>query len=448
MIRWITLVALCALAGCSEEKPPDSGKADAYAVRLSVTPASGAPLQRLSLPAEALAALRSADRSDVRLFDGAGTALPLAAAGPSGARADYRPMRLEALPILGTDGAARSNAVLSIEQSGGTRVVRMIEAAKPDGGSATIGVLLDARAIADPAHSLRLEGHWPAYQPVAFAVDASDDLRNWAGLGGRTLYRKSADPSGATGTEDIALGDADLRGRWLRVSWSSPSKLLGPVSIGGATLTLARATESDRPAIATADPTRLGAYELRLGFDHAIAPSGVRIRPAGGEMLIRVGIAGRNAPDQPWTPVGAGMVRAVAAGTAPETIALQGEADDSYRIEADHRTAGFAVPPRIELLFAPMQLVALFDGKPPYTLAAGAGAAENRYLELRDLVSNDRPGAVAGLAQATVAASPASRLATVETGDRFDRRKALLWSLLLLGVAVLGLMVWRLWKAK
>ncbi|RYD89471.1 MAG: DUF3999 family protein, partial [Sphingomonadales bacterium] len=91
--------------------------------------------------------------------------------------------------------------------------------------------------------------------------------------------------------------------------------------------------------------------------------------------------------------------------------------------------------------------VVMLSGKPPYMLAAGAADAEDRYLALDDLVPGAKAGAIAALPVATVGASSAApTVALAYPDDGVDRRKLMLWGLLLLGVAVLALMVWRLWK--
>ncbi|WP_052730494.1 DUF3999 family protein [Sphingomonas sp. SRS2] len=447
MIRWTMLmIAAAALAGCSERDAHNPARPDAYAVRLPVDPAPGAPLQRLSPPAVALAALTAPDRSDIRVFDATGAALPMAATAPPGGAAILRTATLEALPILGTGGALRTNgAELVIEAFGGARVVRMTEAAQNgDAAPAVLGVLLDSRKVDDPVRSLRLDARWPAQQPVNFIVEASGDLRHWIPLGARILYRKTADATGAIGGEEIDLGEADVHRRYLRVRWTSPSKLLGAVTVSRATITTAHRIGGDRPAIAIATPRRANAHELRFGFGHGLVPAGIRIAPAGGEMIVPVRIFGRNGADQDWTPLGAGVAR----GAASKPIRLEGPAFADYRIEADRRTAGFAAPPKLDLLFEPMQLVVLFSGKPPYVLATGAGAAENRFLAIDELIPDYRPGAVAVLPAATVRVPVPEPVLALASGDedRLSQRKALLWSLLLLGVTALALMVWKLWK--
>ncbi len=445
MIRAITAAALALLAGCSGREAANPADPSAYAVRLAVTPAAGGAVQRIDLPAEALAALRSPNRADIRVFDGAGTPLAMAITGPAAGRAALDEVRLDAFPIVGPAGAlAAEGAELRVEQRDGDRVVTVVRGPTAPSKPVTLGALFDTRAIAARARSLRLDAVLPPQQPVRFTVEASADLADWTPAGGKILYRREGDRAGALGPEAIPLDDLDLKGRYLRVTWTSPQRLLAPVELRGATIGVARRLDADdRPAIATSPPRRIDAHDIRFTLPRPAILAAVAIAPAAGEMLVPVTLSGRNAPDQPWTPIGSGSLRA--GSSAP--VELSGAAFSDYRIEADRRTAGFAATPRLTLLFEPARLAVLFDGKPPYMLAAGAAGAESRYLAIGELVPGYRPGAEDALPWATVAPAAAPMLSLAQPDDSlFSPRKAVLWGLLLFGVAVLAAMVWRLWK--
>lgn len=445
MIRTMMAAALVLLTGCSGREAADPANPSAYALRLAVTPAPGGAMQRIDLPAEALAALRSPHRADIRVFDGAGTPLAMAITDPATGRGALDQVRLDAFPIVGPAGAlAAEGAELRVERRDGDRIVTVVRGPVAPARPVTLGALFDTRAIAAPARSLRIDAVLPPQQPVSFTVETSPDLANWATIGGKILYRREGDRAGALGPEAIPLDDVDLKGRYLRVTWTSPQRLLAPVELRGATVGVARGhAADDRPAIVTSPPRRIDAHDIRFSLPRPVALAAVAIAPVAGEMLVPVTLSGRNAPDQPWTSIGSGSLRA---GTAA-TVELSGAAYSDYRIEADGRTPGFAAAPRLTLRFEPARLVVLFDGKPPYTLAAGAAGAESRFLAVGELVPNYRSGAEEALPKATLAASAAPVLELAPSDDSpFSPRKAMLWGLLLLGVLVLAAMVWRLWK--
>ena len=445
MIRAALAAAALALAAC-QPGPSNRGAAPSdYEVRLAVTPAPEGGVQRLDLPAEALAALRSPDRDDIRVFDGQNAPLTMALMD-GGAAGGVEQVRLEALPILGPAGTLGGEAMeLRVQRQGGETIVTTVEAGEAPAAPVTLGYLLDTRAIAGRAINVRLDASLPAQQPVDILVEASENLTSWTPVGGRTLYRRTTDAAGALGPEAIELDDGDLNGRYLRVTWSSRQRLLAPVEIRSAEITVETPGGDRRVAIATTTPRRVGAHDIRFSLPAAARLDAVAIAPAAGEALLPVRVLGRNAVDQPWALLGTGDLRA----PTPRPVELEGGAFREYRIEVDRRTAGFAAPPRLSLLYRPASLIVLFEGAGPYTLAAGAAGAERRYLEPDKLIPGYRRGAEAGLPAATVAASPNPRVTLPAQGDgRASTRELALWGLLLLGVAVLGLMVWRLWPRR
>lgn len=445
MMRWTMIATAALLAGCSAQDQGNPADPSGYAVRLAVTPAPGGSVQRIDLPAEALAALRSPNRADIRVFDVAGTPLSMAITGPAGGRAALDTIRLAAFPIVGPAGAlAAEDAELRIEQRDGDRVVTVVQGPAGSAKAVTLGALFDTRAIAAQAHSLRLDAVLPPQQPVNFSVEISDDLADWIPVGGKILYRREAGQAGTLGPEAIPLDDITLKDRYLRVTWTSPQRLLAPVELRAALVGVSRRLDADeRPAIATSPPRRIDAHDIRFALPRPAILAGVTITPTAGEMLVPVRLFGRNAPDQSWTHIGAGSLRA--GSDAP--IDLAGAAFSDYRIEADRRTPGFTAVPKLELLFEPARLAVLFDGKPPYTLATGAAQAESRYLAIGELIPGYRLGAEDRLPVAVVGGSATPLLTLADADERlFSPRKALLWGLLLLGVAALGFMVWRLWK--
>ena len=79
--RWHAMAAGLALlltAACNRTPEADPARAEDYRLTLPVTPAPGAPVQRLVLPAAALSAIQRADMGDIRVLDGANRPLSIA----------------------------------------------------------------------------------------------------------------------------------------------------------------------------------------------------------------------------------------------------------------------------------------------------------------------------------------------------------------------------------
>jgi len=224
----------------------------AYALRLPLTLAPGASLQRLALPAQVLVNLQTPNYSDLRIFNAQGqpVAMALARAEPSLATRQQR--TLMAYPVLGPATAAGLDGLsLRIEERQGQRVVQINtgSGASTDGTNAAsvngngngngnangsnnaaspatpapaqlLGALLDARAVSEPLVALALQADLPEAQPVTFTVQASRDLSHWRPLGQTVLFRAGA---AHLGESDMALDFADIKDCYVEPQRQQPA---------------------------------------------------------------------------------------------------------------------------------------------------------------------------------------------------------------------------------
>ncbi|CAN7652596.1 DUF3999 domain-containing protein [Acidovorax sp. LjRoot194] len=468
---WLAAAALCLAAGATQAAA-DANSPAAYAIRIPVTLAADAPLQRVMLPAEVLVRLQSPGYADVRLFNGAGQPVPMALAGVAAASAPEESVVLPAYPILGGPGtpgqAGLEGLSLRIEEQQGRRVVQIDTAgtAAPGGAQSVRGALLDARSIPLPVARMALDADLPAGQPVTFTVQASRDLKNWRPLAETVLYR--ADAAGTTpspaapgrlGSEHIDLQRADLKDHYLRVTWGDAA-----VTFRGATLVTSRgAGPRERVSASMAVPP-LGnnPRELVFALPFATPVAALKITLQGSNVLVPVRVLGRNDRERPWAHLASATVYRMSTGGKEQTntpVELGGASVRDVKIEADAKSAGFAAAPDIALQFEPAQLVFLASGQGPFTLAAGlpgASAAASAFLPLASLVpgyqpqqENTLPLAMADVARADITGGkPADGplVAAATASDGLPTRSWVLWGVLLAGVGALGLMAWLLMR--
>ncbi len=464
------VLATAALSLCTgvAQAAADANSPAAYAIRVPVTLAADAPLQRVILPAEVLVRLQSPGYADVRLFNGAGQPVPMALAGVAAASAPEESVTLPAYPILGatsTGTAGLEGLSLRIEERQGQRVVQIDTAATtttagPATPQAVRGALLDARNVQLPVARMALDVDLPAGQPVTFRVQASKDLKHWQPLAETVLYRADAAAAptapGRLGNEQIDLQRADLKGHYLRVTWGDAA-----VTLRGATLATSRSTgPRERVSASMATPALSNPRELVFALPFATPVAALAITPPGSNVLIPVRVLGRNHREQPWSPLASAVVYKMATGgkeQASGPVELGGASVREIKIEADPKTPGFAAAPALALQFEPAQLVFLASGQGPFTLAAGlpgATAAASAFLPLASLVpgyqpaqENTLPVALADVARADITGGKPADGALVPaaaTSGGISTRSAVLWGVLLAGVAALGLMAWLL----
>ncbi|MBV7541580.1 DUF3999 domain-containing protein [Acidovorax sp. sic0104] len=449
----------------------DANSPAAYGIRIPVTLAADAPLQRVLLPAEVLVRLQSPGYADVRLFNGAGQPVPMALAGVAAARAPEDTVVLPAYPIVAPAGAAGSAGLdglsLRIEEHQGRRVVQVdtsgaAGAAASTAGTPTVrGALIDARSVHRPVARMVLDADLPAGQPVTFTVQASRDLKSWRPLAETVLYRADAVATGTPtparlGNEQIDLQRADLKDHYLRVTWGDAA-----VTLRGATLATARGTgPRERVSASMAAPTPGNPRELTFALPFATPLAALQITPQGSNVLVPVRVLGRNHREQPWSHLASAVVYRMALGGKEQSsgpVELGGVSVREVKIEADAKTPGFTAAPEVTLQFEPAQLVFLASGQGPFTLAAGlpgATAAVGAFLPLASLVpgyqsaqENTLPLAVAEVSRAdiaggTVAGGPL--VAATAAAEGISTRSWVLWGVLLAGVGALACMAWLL----
>ena len=417
------LVPAVLLVGAADDRPAD------YAVRLPVTPAPGAAVQRVEPPAGALAALRTRGLTDLRLFDADGRAVPIARVGPVTA---LRRDRLKALPILGpADGARVTGVAVTLDPDGAARISATNGGA--GAGAAVLGVLFDARAVKGEAAALALDADLPPSQPVTLTVEASRDLKDWRTLAEQVAYR--AADGGAAPT--LRLNGSAIRGDWLRLTWRGSAWLLAPVTVRGAVLA-SRAAEAGTRSVRAIPPAPADGRAVEFALPFATPLVAVEVVPADGAP-VPVRVLGRDDAERPWAVMGEGVARRAGA----EAVALSGGPFRFMRIEADRRSPGFTAAPALRFRFAAVGGIAFAAADARrLTLAVGREGAADPFLPLASLTGEpaDR------LPVATVAAAePVVRLAAIDDAPA-ARRRAILWAVLLGAALLLGGIAWALWR--
>jgi len=427
------LAAVALLGACAKEAPGDPAKPASYAASFAVTPAAGAPEQRIAVPVQALLALRNSNNSDLRLFDSTGRSLPIALLWPANATTGAE--TVPAYVVLGQAPPSAAGVALTI---GADKVARVVPLAGAAGPERPVAALLDTRGVADPVSALSLDIDFPEKKLVQLTIAVSANLASWDVLREYTVFR--AQGSDVAAPARIPLGDVALKDRYLRVTWGDTEG----VAIRAARV-LTRGAQALPPMVVAAKGASLvNPHELQLALPSGEAPMALRLQLAGGEGLVLLSYATRFGTEDPWQPSGTATLRGKAAAQLPLSDAFgpQSLGGTDVRILADKRTPGFVAPPKVELLYAPVELVARFSGKPPYRLAAGLENAEGVFLAVEDIAGRGDP------AKLLLAAIEAGPVATVEIAPKqtglLDGRKAALWLSLLAGVGILIFAVLRL----
>lgn len=320
------------------------------------------------------------------------------------------------------------------------------------------GWLIDTgerRSDAAPVRRLRLRWALPAEFTAGYRIETSDDLRGWRGAAVGQLIALAGAGGAPLAQPLVELPDG--AGRFVRLVWldaANAPRLTGAAAIAPER----RSVDVDPPvevrADATVDPREPRALVFDLGG--ALPVDDVALRFAAGNRIAPALVQGRRSASQPWRDLGATVFNrferdGVPAGVSPPFPLGVGAAAIRYvRIAVDERAA--AVKPGEASLVArlhPDLLVFASEGKAPWRLLVGSVDAPAGALPPATLVPRiDEERARFGAATlGELREIPAAARAVERDAQAARIRPLVLWAVLLVGVAILGAMVWRLARA-
>ena len=406
------------------------------------TPESGA-IFRVTLPRDVYATVTRPTLDDLRVFNAAGTPVPITirrvapaeAAKETPSSVPIFPMYTEATNAAGTSAQVKLDSSGAVVEVTGRR----------DAGQSLSSYLVDVTSVREPLVSLSLE--WEAREGASFLghvdVQASDDLNRW-----RTVVSAAAIAQMRHGAYTITQREIELAptsARYLRLAWPKELRevMLGRVSVrpqGNAPLVepnwelVTPAPVPGNVGRASYDVrARLPVERIDLEFADAADAAHVSISSGADEL-------------EQLRPRHTGLFYTLREGDTrlanlPAQIPLT--TDRFWTVETT-RDGGWAGRlPRLKLGWYPQELLFIGQGAGPYTLAYGSGRAgandapidavlANLDEESRGRVRDAALGEPRDLAGATALALPRSY------------RREVLWALLIGAVLLLGVFAARL----
>lgn len=454
-----------------------------FELQLSLAVESGYGVVPLTLPLAVYQHARSADLSDVRVFNGQGQAVPFAWVDwfPSAGAAASSPVRnaTRQFPLHGPDAGVAAPTALPLRlefESGGA--LRSVDVGRERGSARTPAELrslvLDllppnATARLQTLHFTLPSGFDAEYRAL-LAIDRSEDLRWWTPVAQAPLTWLR-DASGTSLVQDIALLPAGT-GRFARLRWLEGVPLVfanvearwqAPDRRDPEPPLLIQRFEG-QPGRQPGDwiyavPPALSAQQLGVELPEANTVLPVAI----GRYLGNAGPDGRNAVDgvprfQVW--LRSTFYRLDYQGRERRSGLLQiAPLTQSPWVMRAETTSLPARAPLLELRWTPRTLLFNTRGGGPFILAAGAPVSVAREwpdaaLRPEQVAPGFHIDELLQLVPARVgvrlsAHAPATRVVDVQPAADVDaalRRKWILWAVLVGGVGVLLILSWRLYR--
>jgi hypothetical protein len=420
-----------------------------------------ASLVRAALPADALMRLRSAQASDVRVFDAKDEPVPFALAAPVD---QPRPARqataaFNALPLFSAQPGLQippSGVQVRVDEGGQQRSVWV--QMKPQGAATTAtanatrlpSALFDVRASGQTITAIVIKAQLPLNAPIRFSLSSSADLAQWTSvpLHGRA-YR--FDGEGAPVNDTLELDEPlKLRGRYLRLDWQGQDGVVVDALQGLVALPLLQAAQV---SATLPEPRRDGVQALEWDMPSATPLAALALSTSQANTLLPVRVLGRSQASEPWRVLSQGVIFRLGSGAAESAntpLPMPRVAVRWLRVETTNGLRLEGVPLAAKAVFDPVELVFVAGGSGPYELVAGRADTASASLPL-GMLAAVATGRIEDLPVARITASslrpdtPPSALERMLPRN-VDSKSALLWGVLLLAVAVLGGVAWSLMK--
>jgi hypothetical protein len=176
----------------------------------------------------------------------------------------------------------------------------------------------------------------------------------------------------------------------------------------------------------------------------------LRVLPQQDNAVMVGNLHARNDPAEPWRPMLAATFyrlqrEGVESVSPPREIGRRAARYWMVRLAPGSSQGPL---PKLEVHWTPTRLIFVKQGEPPFHLAFGNDQARGTALAIENVVPDYKKGMEDLLPRAKVgevkAGPPPSRWEKLV--GTMDARRATLWAVLVLGVAALGFMAWRLSK--
>jgi len=403
------------------------------------------------LPLEVYAGSGRPGLADLRVYNGAGENVPYALrslATPDPRRRESIPVPI--FPVWAKPGSEIAGASVRVRQGRDGTIVDVQSTGQDTATRRIAGYLVDASALKDPLQALEFD--WEEVGDAGFAgrvrIEASDDLARWTFVASGPLVTLRH------GGQVLAQKRVELKrakAKYLRLSW--------PASQEMPRLTTVRAEPVESPvetprAWQTVEGTpgeRSGEYLFDLG---AHAPfDRLRLELPNPNTVAPVQFLARAKTGEPWRLVASATVYRLS--QAGQTIAsgdsvIPPTRERYWLVRADPRSGGLGGGmPKLTAGFVPQQILFVARGEGPFVLAFGSAKVASAALPVATLVPGYRDDRPLEAAHATLGAvraqmhapSPWPEWLELEPGDW---KKLALWGVLVVGVALLAWMAWRL----
>lgn len=430
---------VCALLPCSALAQSQAIAPDDFAYGQAIAPAGAAAAYRFALPLEVYQNTFRADLGDLRVFNAEGVVVPFSLSRPSAqAPIHQTPVALPLFPLHEGARILIDGVHLTINSAGSA-----VNLQTQNGTPVNVTVrqyLLDSRGLDNTLSALQLG--WPdsaAEYTGRLNIEVSEDLAAWRSLVASAPIANLR-ANGQTLIEN-RVEFAPTKAKFWRLSWLgiAPSfELTRVLAEPAASLTEPKRATLEVSGVVDPKDSR----EFSFDLDAHPPVSRVNVLLPDPNSVVDVELSTRPAANSPWRVIRhSGFYRLKTPDAEQQNALLDVSPDTDRYWRARILGSGGAPqsPLRLHVEWIPNEVTFLAQGHAPFLLVYGNATANRSEADLSHLPSTLEPvAATLGPQQVT---GGADRL--LAKPAPFPRMRFALWSALLLAVAILGFMVYR-----
>lgn len=426
---------------------------DDFAYGMTVETEGQASLWQVWLPADVYQKATRPDLGDMRVFDASDQVVPHLLRSPEATlKEPPNPVSLPMFPLYRSDtraGAGQSLRILTDDKGAVVDVIR--ESVPTDKEEVIFAYILDATKIEQKPDRIILD--WELDKTTGFSttvsVDVSDDLSVWKRLVSNATLAELQFDVHQLSEREIQIPVRTYK--YLRINWP---ETLSEVTL--TSITAAFPSVEQPPQRHWLKVKGIKNTEMPISYDFDTSGSWpvdqARIVLPPQNMLINVELASR--PDETfvWTRRHLGPFYKLLKGDGTMLLspaATFGITTDRYwhieEVGGGNVLERFT--PVLELGWVPHVLTFVAQGEPPYAIAYGSGTIEplEQGVDPVTLTGHDPEQKVLIKTATTSKSRTLGGVVKLEPpAPRLPWQKWLLWTVLIMGVVLLALMVWRL----
>ena len=368
-------------------------------------------LQRVELNSDVLMSSQNKLLNDVYVVDHKGQKMDSALLSSKPPKKGVGQATIDLKPILvkGRTSQSFEGMKLEILEKNGISTARLVSPTGTQtplsGAKVDMGAIFDTRNISSNLESFVFQVVLPEQQAIHFHLQASHDLMSWRTIADTVLYQnqevKPIRPSiEHTPLSRIDLELVQLKNQYLRLVWTNSNGVAVPVVFKKAYLELTSIkTQATRQTTELKVDKDIVSKAWIAHNPYSASISGLLLTVLSGVAPMTVQLWAKQKDSSHWQALGQTTILPYSnhqVNPISNELKISPNAYEAFRIELinpqNQAKNELTLMPKIEVIFAPVELIFLATGQEPYALAVGLANKHDSFNNIKNIIPNYSAG--------------------------------------------------------